>query len=314
LKRHKKLMKFSRKKHRKSLTSKTSPRQLSKSSEETPGEQVSQLAPAANEPVQEATDTEVELFGRTVKRIQAPPPSKTADQLMLMMLTTPESQAAEEYRRLCFNVEWGLKESLSGPCKTIVITSALPDEGKTITAINLASTLARNHKVLLIDSNFRRPTLHKIFGIPQMPGLSDLLEHHNTPQVFFPVGSSNLSILPSGMGIGHPADLLSSKQMQMFIESVKSSSYFEYVIFDVPPATMIPDTSIIASKLDGIVWVIWELETAKETVRLALTRITNPAILGVVLNRSEQNVLPKRYHKIWKGYRQQPVSREQYTT
>ncbi|PIE32822.1 hypothetical protein CSA56_14085 [candidate division KSB3 bacterium] len=314
LRRHKKFVKISQKKYRKLLKSQKSPRLLSEGQEELPVEQGTHLVPAENEGIRRVDDIEIELFGKMIKRIQAPPPSKTAEQLMLMMLTTPESHAAEEYRRLCFNVEWGLKESLSGSCKTIMITSALPNEGKTITAINLASTLARNHKVLLIDSNFRRPSLHKVFGIPQMPGLSDMFEQQEIPQLFCPVGSPNLSILPSGMGIGHPADLLSSKQMQLFIESVKSSSYFEYVIFDVPPATMIPDASIVASKLDGIVWVIWELETAKETVRLALTRITNPAILGVVLNRSEQNLLPKRYHKVWEDYQQQPTSHKQYTT
>jgi len=258
--------------------------------------------------LQKVEDTEVELFDMIVKRIPTPP-SKAAHLSMVTMLTNPESQASEEYRRLCFNVEWGLKEALSGPCRTILVTSALPDEGKTITAVNLASTLARNHKVLLIDSNFRNPSIHEAFGIPQTPGFSDMIEHHVTSQLYYPPGSPNLSILPSGMGVGHPADLLSSKPMHLFIESVKSSPYFEYAIFDVPPVSLIPDSSIIASKLDGIVWVIWELGTAKEIVRVALGRITNPSILGVVLNRSEQQNLPKRYDKIWKKYQRTPTKK-----
>jgi Mrp family chromosome partitioning ATPase len=129
-----------------------------------------------------------------------------------------------------------------------------------------------------------------------------MLANNTTPELYVAEGSPNLSILPAGLILNHPADLLSSKPMEHFIESIKSSPYFEYAIFDVPPVTLIPDSSIVASKLDGIVWVIHELRTSKEIVRFALTRITNPAILGVVLNQSEQRALPKKYSKVWKNY------------
>ncbi|MCP4404269.1 MAG: hypothetical protein GY801_44050 [bacterium] len=258
---------------------------------------------------QSAESAEVELFDRIVKRVQTPAKPSSHLSMVLTMLTNPSSHAAEEYRRLCFNVEWGLKEALSGPCKTIMVTSALPDEGKTVTALNLASTLARNHKVLLIDANFRKSAIHEAFEIPKSPGLSDMIEHNLTPELYFPPDSPNLSILPAGGGHVHPADALSSKQMYHFIEAIKSSAHFEYAIFDVPPVSLIPDSSIIASQLDGIVWVVWELNTAKEVVRLALSRITNPSVLGVVLNRSEQQVLPKKYDKLWKEYQQHsPIS------
>ena len=264
---------------------------------------VPQLGPTEQLAVPEIGDAEIELFHKIVKRVPAPHISKLPEGLrMVTMLTNPESPAAEEYRRLCFNVEWGVKEALAGPCKTIMTTSALPLEGKTITALNLATTLARNHKVLLIDANFRNPAIHQVFGIPQGPGLSDLLANNTTPDLYVAEGSPNLSILPAGLTLTYPADLLSSKPMSYFIEAVKSSVYFEYAIFDVPPASMIPDASIVASKLDGIVWVIQELHTSKEVVRLALTHITNPAILGVVLNKSEQRALPRKYDNIWKKY------------
>jgi len=248
--------------------------------------------------------TEIELFGKVLKQTVSPQQSSQNNEFSLVtLLTNPESLAAEEYRRLCFNVEWNLKESLSGPCKTIMVTSALPSEGKTLTALNLASTLARNHKVLLIDANFRKPAISHVFGIsPQEVGLSDMLEQQATPSLFVPPHIPNLSMLLAGMALKHPADLLSSKQMHQFVESVKGSAYFEYAIFDVPPVSLLPDSSIIASKVDGIVWVIWELGTDKEVVRLSLTRILNPALLGVVLNHSEQRVLPAKYNKIWKGY------------
>ncbi len=249
-------------------------------------------------------DTEIELFGNMVKRVPAPEMSDVETGSTVTMLSNPDSPAAEEYRRLGFNVEWGLKETFSGSCKSLMITSALPEEGKTITAVNLASTLAKHQPVLLVDINFRKPAIHTTFNIPDTePGISDMLERQITPQLFVPPNHPKLSILPSGMTLQHPADLLSSTAMQQFLDSMKQSSYFQYAIFDVPPVTLIPDSAIIASKLDGIVWVIWELRTAKDIVRSALTRVTNPAMLGVVLNRSEQRMLPRKYDKAWKDYR-----------
>jgi capsular exopolysaccharide synthesis family protein len=249
-------------------------------------------------------ETEIDLFDKTIKRIPMAASCKSSDELLMVtMLTNPDSQAAEEYRRLCFNVEWGLKESLTGSCKTLMVVSALPGEGKTITALNLATTLARNHRVLFVETNFRKPAIYNIFGLaPEEDGLSDMIAHNINPNLYVIEDHPNLSILPAGSTLTHPADLLSSKEMTAFIESVKSSPYFEYAIFDVPPILRIPDSSIVASKVDGIVWVIHELRTSREIVRMALTRLTNPAILGVVLNNSEQRALPRKYNKIWKDY------------
>ena len=278
----------------------------------TPSSEALMISPADGLSMQHADETarqgeldessEIELFNHIIKRMPTPPMASVVSPLIVTMLTNPESQAAEEYRRLCFNVEWGLKETLSGPCRTILVTSALPNEGKTLTAINLAFTLARNHRVLLLDANFRKPSIHQAFGVEPGPGLSDMLERQVPPHLYFPLESPNLTILSAGMGGWHPADLLSSKPMTQFLESLKGSSSFEYAILDVPPVSLIPDSSIIASKVDGITWVIRELHTDKEAVRSALERVTNPAILGVVLNRSEHQSLSKKYGKIWKEY------------
>ncbi|MBD3304951.1 polysaccharide biosynthesis tyrosine autokinase, partial [candidate division KSB3 bacterium] len=286
--------------HKRSRLTPATPATTSQKQEQT---SLAHQAPQEILEAQTPETSEVELGGNVVKRLLLPAFPTNNGVSMVTTLTHPESLAAEEYRRLCFNVEWGLKETLSGPCKTLMVTSALPYEGKTITAVNLASTLARNHTVLLIDANFRKPAVHQAFGIPPEYGFSDLIEHQTIPHLFVPTERPNLSILPAGLTLGHPADLLSSQHMQQFLDALKTSSSFEYAIFDVPPASVIPDASILASKLDGIVWIIWELKTSKDLVRQALTRITNPAILGVVLNYSEQRTLPRKYDKIWKSYR-----------
>ncbi|PID58303.1 hypothetical protein CSB45_04350 [candidate division KSB3 bacterium] len=302
LKKHKKVLNVRRKKRASRL--KNRPETSEKSLLETSPDPAIEVMHTDEVIAQHDDPAEIELFDTTVERIPTPLEPNSHLSMVLTMLTNPTSYAAEEYRRLCFNVEWGLKEALSGPCKSIMVTSALPNEGKTVTALNLASTLARNHRVLLVDANFRKAAVHEVFEIPQKPGLSDMLEQAIRPKLYFPPDSPNLSILPAGGSATHPADALSSKQMYRFIDSIKGSSYFEYAIFDVPPVSLIPDSSIIASQLDGIVWIIWELNTAKEVVRLALSRITNPSILGVVLNRSEQQVLPRKYGKLWKEYQQ----------
>ena len=254
--------------------------------------------------VPEIGEPEIELGEKIVKRVPLPQNSQLAAGMgAVTMLTNPDSPAAEEYRRLCFNVERCLKDDLLGSCKTVMVTSALPGEGKTLTALNLAATLAKNCKVLLVDANFRRPALHRVVGMPAEPGLSELIAQKTTPDLYVLESTPGLSMLAAGLALEHPADLLSSKPMSAFIEAVKNSSYFEYAIFDVPPVAFLPDASIIAAKLSGVVWVIWELQTSKEIVRLALTHITNPNLLGVVLNQSEQHAVPKKYAQVWKDYR-----------
>lgn len=241
-------------------------------------------------------EPEVELFGRTMKRVPVPHIPKLSNELfMVTMLTNPESLAAEEYRRLCFNIEWGIHTSMISPCKTISVTSALPGEGKTITALNLAMTLARNHRVLLIDVNFRHPSLHHIFGIPASPGFSDLIVDNATPDLYVPEGSPALSIMQAGLSLSWPADLLGSTIMAEFVESLTHAPVFDYAVFDVPPALYLPDAPIVASKTTGVVWVIQELSTSKDVIRSALARITNPMLFGVVLNKSEQRLVPPKY-------------------
>lgn len=246
----------------------------------------------ASEPL---PDAEIECFGRTMKRLPLPPrPQNAADSGVVTMLTNPESMAAEEYRRLSFNIERGVQASLASPCKTLVVTSALPGEGSTITAVNLAMTLARNYRVLLVDANFRAPSLQKIFGIPPGAGLSDLVAEGATPDLYVPHATPTLSILQAGLSLEWPSDILGAGTMTEFIESLKHASPFDYAVFDVPPASYLPDAPIVASQVTGVVWVIKELSTSKELVRAALTRIPNPMLFGVVLNKSEQRLVPPK--------------------
>ncbi len=232
---------------------------------------------------QKCTDMSIELFDNTVKRFPLTESAISDHASPVMLFSDPNSQIAEEYRKLCFNVTWGLKESLSDSCKTLMVASALPAEGKTITAMNLAAMLARNHHVLLVDLNFRAPAIEKAFGILRTTGFADMLENDIMPHLYFPEKLPNLHIFPAGSNTINPADLLSDNRMEHIIDVMKNSSYFEYIIFDAPAMTLFPDASIIAPKLDGLIWVVKEMKTAKDMVHAALKSLKNPKILGVVL-------------------------------
>ena len=144
-------------------------------------------------------------------------------------------------------------------------------------------------------ANFRNPALHSVFGIPPSHGLSDLIAAKTIPDLYVPTGSPTLSIMQAGLSLTWSADLLGSTIMNDFIESVKQGAPFDYAVFDVPPASYLPDAPIVASRATGVVWVIQELSTSKDVVRSALTRITNPMIFGVVLNKSEQRLVPSKF-------------------
>jgi Mrp family chromosome partitioning ATPase len=134
-----------------------------------------------------------------------------------------------------------------------------------------------------------------VFGIPASPGLSDLIVDNATPDLYVPDGSPALSLMQAGLSLSWPADLLGSTIMSEFVESLTHTSSFDYAVFDVPPTSYLPDTPIVASKVTGVVWVIQELSTSKDVIRSALARITNPTLFGVVLNKSEQRLVPPKY-------------------
>jgi polysaccharide biosynthesis transport protein len=168
-------------------------------------------------------------------------------------------RSCEAFRAIRTNV---LFSSAEEGLRTVVVTSARPGEGKSVVASNLAEALAQTgQRVLLVDSDMRRPRVHRIFRVPQEPGLSNLLVGGATPRECVHAGPvDGLWIMPAGTLPPNPAELLGSKRFKSFVGSL--SKHFDWVVFDAPPVMAVTDASITAHLASGVVFVIGAESTA----------------------------------------------------
>lgn len=205
------------------------------------------------------------------------------DEIEQAVAKAPQSLVAEAFRRVNTNLQF------SGPPewqRTLLITSARPEDGKTAVAVNMARTLANGgHRVLLIDCNFRRPALHRIFGQKRDEGLSNLLigEGH-LDDYLLKTDSPNLDVLCSGRMPPTPTELLGSQNMRKLL--TEAIEKYDRVLLDGPPALLISDAGVLASQVDGVIVVSFAEKSSKGVLRRAkeaLERI-NARIVGVVLN------------------------------
>ncbi|MCK4523191.1 polysaccharide biosynthesis tyrosine autokinase, partial [Candidatus Aerophobetes bacterium] len=194
----------------------------------------------------------------------------------------PKSVSAEAYRTLRTNIQLS---NLDHPPRFLVITSAGPLEGKSTTALNLAVALAqRESKVLLVDGDLRKSTIHKALHLDNSTGLADSILNHGSLEAAIKRLDSvaNLSVLTSGSVPSNPSELLGSSRMRSLVEQVKKE--YDYVVFDTPPLMSVSDGAVLASQADGILIVIspgkLRREIALRTKEL-LDRIGTP-VLGCV--------------------------------
>jgi capsular exopolysaccharide synthesis family protein len=171
----------------------------------------------------------------------------------------------------------------------LLVTSAGPGEGKTLVAVNLAVSLARaGRRVLLIDVDLRRPAVHTAFDQPEKPGLTDLL-NGTAPmsQVLRPTNVAGLMFLPAGDVVDDPTALLASLDLTTFIRN--SGRHFDCIVFDTPPLMAVADATQLSRAVDGAIFVVNAQGTARRSAALALTRLeeSGARVLGVVLNRAD---------------------------
>lgn len=201
---------------------------------------------------------------------------------MFIVEKEPKSIAAESYRTLRTNIQYS---SFDKEYKVIMVTSSEPGEGKSTTAGNLALCLAQGEKkVILIDCDLRKPSLHKKFRISNLMGLSDVLIGKEELKSAIHRYNKNLVVLTSGKVPPNPSEMLSSKSMNALLEVLKES--FDYVILDTPPVQAVTDSQILSTKADGTILVIKSEKTKKDSVQNAinLLRKVNANIIGSVLN------------------------------
>jgi len=201
---------------------------------------------------------------------------------MFIVEKEPKSIAAESYRTLRTNIQYS---SFDKEYKVIMITSSEPGEGKSTTAGNLALCLAQGEKkVILVDCDLRKPSLHKKFKISNIVGLSDVMIGKEELVTAMHRYNNNLVILTSGKIPPNPSEMLSSKAMTTLLDALKQN--FDYIILDTPPVQAVTDSQILATKADGAILVVRAERTKKDSVQnaISLLKKVNANIIGTVLN------------------------------
>ncbi|HHN93664.1 MAG TPA: polysaccharide biosynthesis tyrosine autokinase [Anaerolineae bacterium] len=209
----------------------------------------------------------------------------------LITLTDPRSAAAEAYRTLRTNLTFA---ALDRPIETLLVTSASPDEEKSVVIANLAVTMAQGERrTILVDADLRRPRLHTIFGVSNERGLTTLIVEGtalDSPPLV-DVGVENLHLVPSGPLPPNPADILGSRKMEQVIAALKSQA--DVVIFDAPPIIAVTDGAVLGTKVDGVLLVVSAGRTRREHVQRAVDILerVHVRVVGAVLNNAPRGVV-----------------------
>ena len=199
----------------------------------------------------------------------------------------PDMPEAEPYKLLRTQI---LQRTQDRNCNTVMVTSALPGEGKTLTAINLGLTFARhfNQTVLLVDCDLRKPSIHRYLGLPGEKGLVDcLLDGVNISDLIVWPGIEKFTFLSGGRSFGESAELLGSPRMKEVLADMKGRYPDRYVILDLPPILTGADALTFAPLVDAIVVVVQSGRTPAEDLKKALEQMPKEKVLGVVLNRQK---------------------------
>jgi capsular exopolysaccharide synthesis family protein len=221
----------------------------------------------------------------------APPPAADAVAEYTVRLNpllvaglAPKSPAAEQYRSL--RTRLSLTEGAAG-LRTVLITSPQKGEGKSITAANLALTMAQElqRRVVIVEADLRKPSLQHLFGLPAGPGLAEYLTGAaELVDAMRYLPDYNLTVIPAGSMPMNPAELLGSTAMRRMLDQLRTR--FDRVILDSPPVLPLADVAILAPMVDGALMVVRAGVTPKPAIENALRSFDASRLLGVVLNES----------------------------
>lgn len=213
---------------------------------------------------------------------------------------TLNTHFAEAYRALRANISFS---SIDKPVKTILVTSASPREGKTTTAINLGIIIAQAGKrVLIVDADFRRPSLHHMFGFSPngkgaLPGLSNVIVGNSTlAEVLLPTSFDGVAFVPAGTVPPNPSELLGSQRMTAVMTQLAEEA--DFVMVDTPPCLLYADAVVLATMADGVLYVVRSGPQDKAAQRRVNKQLqqAKARILGVVFNDAEVEETAGSYH------------------
>lgn len=201
----------------------------------------------------------------------------------LITFSNPKSVVSEQFRTIRTNITFSMPDQ---DLKTLLVTSSSPGEGKSTSSSNIGVVFAQAGKrVLIVDADLRKPTVHHTFHLKNSLGLSNVLTRQCDLYDAIQLSDiENLSIITSGLIPPNPAELLASKTMNMLIKEL--STQFDLIIFDAPPVLSVTDAQILSNKVDGTVLVVNSGEAEKDSVVKAKEALAKSQanILGVIMN------------------------------
>ncbi len=213
--------------------------------------------------------------------------SVNIDNPFIVTLKEPASPISEEYRKLKSVIMKLTKKD--NYLNTLMVTSTFSNEGKSITALNLAITMAQeyDHTILLVDADVRNTTLHKYLNMTPKAGLTEcILKEIALPDALIKTGIGKLSFLPSGRRVKDPAELLSSNRMKEFLMEMKNRYPDRYIIIDEPPVQSCAETLSLAHMVDGVLFMVMEGVASIENIQEALNLLMDANVLGLIYNNA----------------------------
>jgi capsular exopolysaccharide synthesis family protein len=194
----------------------------------------------------------------------------------------PSSPIAEAYRKIATNIEFS---NIDNEIKTVMMTSAKQDEGKTTTICNLAMVMTElKKKILLIDLDLRKPAVHKTYKLSNKKGLTDMLMNKDNYKLYLQNVYHGLDVLTSGIIPANPAEIINSKALKELLKEV--SHDYDYIFLDAPPVMLISDPITISTYSDAVILTIKHGNTEKDLAKRAVESLkqVNANIIGIVLN------------------------------
>ncbi len=221
-------------------------------------------------------------------KVELPPQSR------LVCLTDSDSLPAEKFRFLGVSLQQIRRER---PLKKVLITSTIPQEGKSMISANLACSLARRtqQRTLLVEGDVRRPAISQLFGLGPIPGICECLRgERDLIDSIYHLKGPGLWLLPSGIIPQNPLELLQSGRMPAMMESL--SAWFDWVVIDSPPVVPLADTSLWMRFADGVLLVVRQGVTEKRQLRRGLEALESQKVVGALLNGSKRRVESDYYY------------------
>lgn len=194
----------------------------------------------------------------------------------------PSSPIAEAYRKIATNIEFS---NIDNEIKTIMVTSAKQDEGKTTTICNLAIVMTELKKnILLLDLDLRKPAVHKMFELSNKKGLTDLLINKDDYKTYIQNVYPGLDVLTTGMIPANPAEIINSRTLKELIKEMAKS--YDYIFLDAPPVMLVSDPITISTYANAVILAIEHGKTEKELAKKAVDSLkqVNANIIGAVFN------------------------------